>query len=160
MNKFYLLIAMLLTGMLCLTGCGGGDGDGDAESTAAAPADTTSSSDSSDPADTVVGELPPVEVVAGAAVDFSAITPTGLRQTGKSIISGRGTVFDVACDPIEGAELYYFVPSFPADHFASRVPSATYQTTVAQGSEPYTLKVFGAKVEPWASTKQAQAILN
>jgi hypothetical protein len=150
MSKFVLPIALVLSGMLCLTGCGGSDSDDSSSSSVAAPAAPSGSGSApaaapSDPSDAL-----------NAA--FAAVTPSGIAQTDKFVISGRGSVFTVECSAISGAVSYTFTTSFGATGTAA-TPSVGLSGTAADGASPYTLSVYATNADG-INTKTGSATVN
>ena len=138
MSKFTLLIAILISGMLCLTGCGGSDSDDSSSSAAAAPADASGSSGS--------GAAPAADPADAANASFAAVVPSGIAQADKFVISGRGTAFTVQCTAISGAVSYTFSSSFGATA-TSPTPSVGLSGTTADGSSSYTLSVYATNAD-------------
>ncbi len=136
MTKLSLLIAILLSGMLCLTGCGSSDSDDSSTAAADPAAPAAPAADAGD----ALGN-PPVDAATAADLAFADTTPSGIKQTDKFIIAGRGTSFVVACNAISGATSYTFTTSFGATG-TSPTPSVGLQGTVADGGSDYTLSVY------------------
>jgi len=147
MTRFTLLAAILLSGMLCLTGCGGGSG-GDSSAAPATPA--------SNPGSTV-GD-PPVDPNAATNAAFAAITPAGIKQTGRFIIGGSFSTFNVVCDAIDNATSYKFTTSFGASA-SSPTPVASLHGTVADAGLSYTLSVYASNSNN-VNTKTGSANVN
>ena len=139
MKKSFLFAAILLSGMLFFVGCGGGSDD--SSTTVADPA----AAPAADPADAV-----------NAA--FAAVTPSGIAQTDKFTIAGRGTVLTVECGAISGAVSYTFTTSFGAS-VVSASRSTAIQATTAQGSASYTLSVYATNADG-VNTKTGSASVN
>ncbi len=138
MTKLSLLIAILLSGMLCLTGCGDGDSD-DSSAAAAAPSGSGSAPADAPAADpgAVAGD-PPADAEAAADKPLSESTPTGLRLKDKFVIAGRGVTYNVECDALPGAVRYTFDTSFWGVR-ESASPSASFEKSGAD--EPFELCV-------------------
>ena len=153
MTKLTLLAAILLSGMLCLTGCGGSDSD---DSSAAAAAPAAPAAPAGDAGD-ALGD-PPVDPNAAADAAFAEITPTGLVQTDKFVIAGRGTVFSIKCDAVAGAVSYTFTTSFGGST-TSATPSVDLQGTIADGGRPYKASVYATNANG-ARTKSKGTSLN
>lgn len=142
MKKGFLLIAMLMSGMPFFAGCSGGDDDSSAD--AAAPPAVTPADDS--------------DAAPDANASFAAITPSGIKQTDKFVISGRGTALAVACDAIDGATSYTFTASFGASE-TSPTPSTSFLATAAQAGASYTLSVYATNGDG-INTKTGSATVN
>jgi len=134
MTKLSLLIAILLSGMLCLTGCGGSDSD--------------------DPG-AVLGD-PPVDATAAADLAFADTTPSGLAMTDKFSIVGRGNTYTVKCNAISGATSYTFTTSFGATE-VSGSPTTSFLSTGPDNV--FTLSVYATNGNG-IQTKTASAEVN
>ena len=146
MKKYYLLAAMLLSGMLLGVGCSSDDDDSSADD-AAAPAaapDATSDDDS--------------DAAPDANATFAAVTPSGIKQTDKFVIAGRGTALAVVCDAISGAASYTFTSSFGASE-TSPTPATAFLATAAQAGASYTLSVYATNGDG-INTKTGSATVN
>lgn len=147
MKKSFLWATILLSGTFSLVGCGGGD-DNDDSSSAAAPAAVPAA-----PA-----AVPAADPSEAANAAFAATTPSGLQQSDKFTIAGRGTALAVACHVISGAKSYTFTTSFGASEI-SALPRTAFMVTVAQAGAPYTLSVYATN-ENGINTKTGSATVN
>ncbi len=109
MTKLSLLIAILLSGMLCLTGCGGGDddnGDASASASGSSSGSAPAAAPAADPGSTV--GAPPVDVAGDL---FAATIPSGLKMVDKRPF-GAGQIYYIECDSIPEATQYVFTISY------------------------------------------------
>ena len=137
MKAWFWMLAMLASGVLFWTGCDSDDGD-----------------DDSDAPPTVVVTNAPAAPDANA--EFAALAPENLRLTDKFTIQGRGIVYTLECDAVDGAVSYTFTTSF-GDTATVAVPLLAIQH--AGADEEFTVSVYATNDDGF-KTRAASATVN
>ena len=137
MRAWFWMLAMLASGVLFWTGCDSDDGD-----------------DDSDAPPTVVVTNAPAAPDANAV--FAALAPENLRLTDKFTIQGRGIVYTLECDAVDGAVSYTFTTSF-GDTATVAVPLLAIQH--AGADEEFTVSVYATNDDGF-NTRAASATVN
>ncbi len=152
MKKFLLLSAILVCGVLFLAGCSDDDDDNGGApaggtSTAGTSGGTSGSgtsggstpggdTNSTSGGDTSGGGSTPPPADPNAA--FQALAPSGLRLVDQYSVAGRGTVYVVGCDEIDGAVAYVFTCFGTTENVGT--PQASFLR--AGPVEPFAWEVF------------------
>jgi len=145
MKKWMWMMAILLAGSLALTGCGSDSDDDDDAADAAEP-----------PAAAPAAEQPADDDAPSANEQFAGVTPSGLALTDKFSIAGRGIVYEVRCDAIDGAASYTFTTSFGG---SETVAANNVAFNKAGADEPFTLSVYATNADG-INTRTASQDLN
>lgn len=133
MKKLFWLLAILMSGVLFLAGCGGGDDDDDG---------------------TVVVTNAPAGPDANA--QFAASVPTGLELADKFTVAGRGTVYTIRCNAIAGAVSYTFTTSFGT---SATVAEPVLALEHAGADEQFNFSVYATNTNNF-NTQTATATVN
>jgi len=150
MRTVYILATILAGSALLFSGCDDGDDDSSSSSSLNdAVTDADAGNNAADDADAVAAGDAAAEAEADAAevadevpaVAFTEIMPTGLAQTAKTPIAGRGVILSVKCDAIEGASEYVFKITIDGKTAVSSTPKTSFQVTTEQSEDFYTLWV-------------------
>jgi len=156
MSKLFLLIVLLLSGMLCLTGCGGSDDDSSdaSSSSAAAPA--------AQPSATNAPAANPGSVLGAPPADpddaFRAIVPSGLKLDKKTVLPGGFTSFEVSCNAIAEAVSYRFTTDFGSS-VESATPNAELLRDSANADDAFQVTVYAVNANA-AATQGLMATVN
>jgi hypothetical protein len=143
MKKWMWMMAVMLAGSLALTGCGSDSDDDDDAADAAEP-----------PAAAPAAE--PDDDAPSANEQFAGVTPSGLALTDKFSIAGRGIVYQVRCNAIDGAASYTFTTSFGG---SETVAANNVAFNKAGADEPFTLSVYATNADG-INTRTASQDLN
>lgn len=133
MKKLFCLLAILMSGVLFLTGCDSGDDDDDG---------------------TVVVTNAPAGPDANA--QFAAITPSGLELASKFTVVGHGIIYTIRCNAITGAASYTFTTSFGD---SAKVGEPTLAFEHAGADEQFDFSVYATNTNNF-NTQTASATVN
>ncbi len=134
MKKLFWLLAILMSGVLFLTGCGGGDDDDDDG--------------------TVVVTNAPAGPDANA--QFAATIPSGLELADKFTVVGHGVVYTIRCNAIAGAANYTFTTSFGT---SATVAEPVLSFEHAGADEQFNFSVYATNTNNF-NTQTASATVN
>ena len=164
MNGKFAWVAILISGLLFLVGCGGGS-DGESEIATNSDATTTTTpvtaSDNTAPAanpavtDQPAEDAPP-DLFTLTDQQFIAYKPTGLRLVKTYLVNGQPyNVF--ACDPIPGAVKYWFNTTIPEAGWGFSTPSGAIPGTTP--GVRYSVYVYADNANGWV-TQQTRLQIN
>ena len=87
---------------------------------------------------------------------FQRVRPSGLTLVNKLNVAGRGTVYEVRCNAINGAVRYHFTTSFGQSE-TSAMPETAFLK--AGPDDPFTLSVFATNAAG-ERTRTVSRVLN